>query len=236
MNETHPAETAPASPTPRDPDEPWGMQLAVRYDKNDLSSHRAVCEAAAQAVVSLLADERARGEGAWAADVHHWRRGRIRKLVRRARGIRWERAQEIPGVTVDHHGAQVRAFVPMPARPLPKILDDLQVAGTDFPREDDSSIDESAAQVVIALNPAVKLSSGKAAAQCGHAAQLAWERLVLDHESAKLRAWFDQGWRVLVLDAPTPARWSTLEDAPVRVVDAGLTEVDGPTETARAFW
>ncbi|GAB77148.1 Peptidyl-tRNA hydrolase [Austwickia chelonae] len=236
MNETHHVENAPTPETPRDPDEPWGMQLAVRYDKNALAGHRAVCEAAAQAVVTLLADARSRGDGPWAAEVHHWRRGRIRKLVRRARGVRWERAQELPGVTVTHDGAQVRAFVPMPARPLPKALDDLQVAGTDFPRQDAPPSEDTPAPITIAVNPGVELSSGKAAAQCGHAAQLAWEQLVLSHESTKLQAWHRQGWRVQVLDQPTAELWSSLEDAPVRVIDAGLTEVDGPTETARAFW
>ena len=224
---------------------PWALQIAVRYDKAALPTHRAVCAAAARAVVTLLADERSRGEGEWAPAVHHWRDGRIRKLVRRARGIRWDRCQEIPGVTIEADGAAVRAFVPMPARPLPPALDDLQVSGTEYPRDSTAGDDRPAghgstvdrpAVVTVALHPGVPLTTGKAAAQCGHAAQLAWEELVLSGESELLRAWYEDGWRVRVLDDVTPAEWAALRQAPIHVVDAGFTEVDGPTETTRAWW
>lgn len=240
-------------------DGPWAMQLAVRYDKAALPTHRAVCAAAARAVVSLLAAERARGE--WGPYLRRWRDGRIRKLVRRARGTRWDRCQELPGVTVAQDGAQVRAFVPLPARPLPPALDELQVSGTEFPREAEDSGQEPlgpsstaaapptspealgqsaglgrAPVVTIALRPGLGLTTGKAAAQCGHAAQLAWERLVLDGRSEVLRAWHDDDWRVETLDELAPADWAALDQAPIRVVDAGFTEVDGPTETTRAWW
>lgn len=230
-------------PTLLDPgvaDGPWALQLAVRYDKTALPSHQAVCAAAARAVVTLLADERARGE--WAPYLRRWRDGRIRKLVRRARGVRWDRCQELPGVTVRQDGAQVRAFVPLPARPLPPALDELQVSGTEFPREVDPGAAEPQADqprnpvVTIALRPGLGLTTGKAAAQCGHAAQLAWEHLVLAGDSTLLRAWHDDGWRVAIRDDLTLQDWAALDHAPIRVVDAGFTEVDGPTETTRAWW
>lgn len=254
-------------------DGPWALQLAVRYDKAALPSHRAVCAAAARAVVTLLADERARGE--WAPYLRRWRDGRIRKLVRRARGARWDRCQALPGVTVEQDGAAVRAFVPLPARPLPPALDELQVSGTVFPRERSGTVRPDGHQtppartaaavspaaiaplrtvpspkavalpatvlphdpvVTVALRPGLDLTTGKAAAQCGHAAQLAWEHLVLAGDSDLLRAWRDDDWRVRVLDEVTPADWAVLEQAPIRVIDAGFTEVDGPTETTRAWW
>ncbi len=235
------AELAPAWADLDDPG-PWAMQLALRYDKAALPSHRAVCAAAARAVVTLLADERSRGAGEWAPYVHRWRDGRIRKLARRARGVRWDRVQGLPGVTVVEGAAQVRAFVPRPARPLPPALDDLQVSGTSYPRpegstgeEPDTRQGESAPVVTVALTPYAELTTGKAAAQCGHAAQLAWEDLVLRGEAATLRAWFEDGWRVRVVE-PDEASWQALAGAPISVVDAGYTEVDGPTQTARAWW
>ncbi|MBW3085391.1 hypothetical protein KEM60_01591 [Austwickia sp. TVS 96-490-7B] len=219
---------------------PWAMQLAVRYDKQALPCQVAVCEAAAQAVVTLLADARSRQDGAWAPAVRRWRDGRIRKLVRRARGQRWDRVQEVPGVTVEHRGASVRACVPMPARPLPPLLDALQVSGTSFPATTDTDSiahrDHSPAVVVIALTPLAELTTGKAAAQCGHAAQLVWEHLVRAGASATLRAWHDDQWRVEVRDDLTATQWRDLATAPIQVVDAGYTEVDGPTETTRAWW
>ena len=82
-----------------DPDVPWAMQVALRYDKADLPDEDLVAATAARAVVTLLADHRAR-DGDWSEAVRRWRDGRIRKLVRRARGVRWEHAQAVPGVTV----------------------------------------------------------------------------------------------------------------------------------------
>ncbi len=156
---------------------PWAMQLALRYDPLDLPSHTRVCAAAARAVVSLLADERSRGGGEWAPYVRRWRDGRIRKLARRARGVRWDRVQELPGLTVVEGPAQVRAFVPRPARPLPDDLNALQVSGTAYPRssrasevpslngQDGRAVDRPAPVVVLALTPYAELSTGKAAAQ-----------------------------------------------------------------------
>lgn len=235
---------------------PWALQLAVRYDKKALPAHVAVCAAAARAVVTLLADERARG--AWAPYLRRWRDGRIRKLVRRARGARWERCQTWPGVSIEEEGAEVRAFVPLPARPLPPELEELQVSGTQFPRgpvatwadgghpgapasrpgEDSADVAGGAGArvITVALRPGLDLTTGKAAAQCAHAAQLAWEQLVLSGESDLLRAWHDDGWRVRVLDELSSEQWAGWNEAPIRVVDAGFTEVDGPTETTRARW
>lgn len=241
----------------------WGMQLAVRYDKQRLPTHLEVCAASARAVVCLLSDPRSQGDGPWAAHVQRWRHGRIRKLVRRARGIRWEQAQELPGITVgDGPGqrAQVRAFVPAPVRPLPPEIDKLQVSGTNFPRESESpespeppepaagALTESAASapaepdppalaepvVTIALTPHATLSTGKAAAQCGHAAQLAWEALSRTDPATTAR-WLADDARVRVIE-PDARTWRRLAKVPIRVVDAGLTEVSGPTESARAWW
>lgn len=220
-------------------DGPWAVQIAVRYDKAALPSHSAVCAAAARAVVTLLADERSRGDGPWAPAVRRWRDGRIRKLVRRARGARWNRVQDLPGVTIEEDGAQVRAFVPLPARPLPPALEELQVSGTAYPRLEPGAppgADRRPAVVMVAVSPHIDVSTGKAAAQCAHAAQLAWEHLVRQGASETLKRWYDDEWRVSVLDDVTRPQWEALESAPVHVVDAGFTEVDGPTETTRAWW
>lgn len=112
---------------------PWGMQIAVRYDKVHPPRRIDVAEAAARAVVSLLASPAAAPGGPWNPAVDYWRDGRIRKLVRRARGKRWEEVQGIDGVTVTQDGpagwgqAAARAFVPGPVRPLPGALAKTQV-------------------------------------------------------------------------------------------------------------
>lgn len=139
---------APVSPLtaladgPVDPAAPWGMQIAVHYDKVHPARRVDVAEAAARAVVALLAGPEAATGGPWHEAVAHWRDGRIRKLVRRARGRRWEEVGALPGVTITQDGptgwapAQARALVPGPVRPLPPALAKTQVEGTHFPHGD----------------------------------------------------------------------------------------------------
>lgn len=220
------------------------MQLVVMRDRHRPARRVDVCEAAARAVVTLLDDPRAAEGGPWYPAVKHWNDRRIRKLVRRADGKRWDDVQLLDGVTVHQDApepdgtgpeddvesgpAEVRAFVPAPVKPLPKALDKLQVSGTHFPDVGvSSSVD---AVVTIEINPGIEITSGKAAAQCGHAAQIAREQM--DPET--LRQWRDDGFRVRVTTPPA-AIWA-VGGRPVSITDAGFTELDGPTETARAYW
>ncbi|SDM94296.1 peptidyl-tRNA hydrolase [Actinomyces ruminicola] len=239
------------------------MQIAVHYDKVHPPRRIDVAEASARAVVALLAAPEAAPGGAWHEAVEYWRDGRIRKLVRRARGRRWEEIQELPGVTVAQAGpagwgsAEARALVPGPVRPLPPALAKTQVEGTHFPHGDElppppaaitaavakapdagrgitltsASVSEQAL-VTVEVTPLEEMTSGKLCAQVAHAAQLAWEspRLPADLR----RRWAAQGFRVRVA-FPSAQPWRT-QKRPVSVVDAGFTELDGPTETTRAFW
>lgn len=213
------------------PPVPWAMQLVVLRDRHHDQREVDVCETAARAVVALVDDERSRPGGPWHEAVAHWTRGgRIRKLVRRADGKRWDDVQALPGVTVadEPTDTAVRAFVPAPAHPLPKVLDKLQVGGTTF--ETGGASEAPDAHVVIEVSPLAGMTSGKKAAQCGHAAQLAYDAM----DTATRDAWRAEGFRVRVT-TPTRDAWAQ-EQAQVSVVDAGYTELDGPTETARAVW
>ena len=219
-------------------DVPWAMQLVVFRDRGRPAREVDVAEAAARAVVMLLADDRSAPGGPWHEAVRTWRDVQIRKLVRRADGKRWEDAQALPGVTVaqkalttaaDEHGtAAVRAFVPAPVQPLPKQLHKLQVSGTQFPADGRSCTEHAVVAVEVA--PGLGISSGKLAAQCGHAAQLAWEQMPDDVRER----WRADGFRVRVV-FPSEGEWEAAQ-RPVTVTDAGLTELDGPTDTTRAAW
>ncbi|WP_080463240.1 peptidyl-tRNA hydrolase [Actinomyces gaoshouyii] len=240
------------------------MQIAVRYDKVAPPRSIDVAEAAARAVVRLLADPRSAPGGTWAQEVGYWRDGRIRKLVRRTRGKRWEEVQELPGLTVEQGGplgwgrAAARAFVPGPVRPLPQPLAKTQVEGTHFPDgaalppppaaitaalgKDPASAPQrialgaesasSGALVIIEVTPLHEMTSGKLCAQAAHAAQLAWESAAMPE--ALREAWAADGFRVRI-ERPDRAAWEAAS-RPVSVVDAGFTELDGPTETTRAHW
>lgn len=214
------------------------MQLVIERRKSDPANHIDVLEAAGSAVVRLLDDPRVTGpQGDWAEAVAHWRAGWIRKVARRAENKRWDDVQAIDGVTVVSGTAAVRALVPGPVAPLPPQVRKLQVGGTELPRRFDSR--QTATVVTVELNPDVELSTGKAAAQTGHAAQLAYERLTVlaaadSHAAEMLDAWRADAFRIRVV-IPTSQHWASA-NRPVRVVDAGFTEIAPQTETSRAFW
>ena len=219
---------------PDDHDIPWAMQLVVHRDRQSPARQVDVAEAAASAVVTLLADPRSAPGGPWYPAVKHWRDARIRKLVRRADGKRWTDVQDLDGVTVtraatgEFGAAAVRAFVPGPVKPLPKELNKLQVSGTSFPDDGASNVTE--AMVTVEVRPGLEMSSGKLAAQCAHAAQLAWEAM----SETERERWRADDFRVRV-ECPSAEEWA-VATRPIAVVDAGLTELDGPTETTRVWW
>jgi peptidyl-tRNA hydrolase len=200
---------------------PWAMQVVVRVEKNEPPSHLVVCEAAATAVITLLADPRSAPGGDWHEAVTTWESRRIRKVVRRARGARWDALGALPGVLVDHEGAPARAFPPGPVTEVPPEIAKLQVGGTDLEREEEPKPPPAPPYALIALNPGVTMTTGKAAAQCGHAAHLL------------LRAsgpW--PGLGVRVVEASDWPR--TVAGADTVVRDGGFTEVAPGTMTAAA--
>lgn len=208
---------------------PWALQLVLRDERADRASHLAACEAVARAVVRLLDDGRSAPGGSWHERVAGWDGGPIRKVVRRARGVRFTATDGLEGIEVRHRGAQVRAFVPAPVDRLPAELARLQVGGTELPE-----LGEPAPLVpgglVVALTPLARLSTGKAAAQSGHAAHLA--RRLLD--DAALDRWRATGFAVRVL-APDEDGWRrAVRAATVMVRDGGYTEVVPGTVTAVA--
>lgn len=232
----HGAGEADQHTEPSEHDVPWAMQLAIFRDRENPASHIDVCEAAATATVSLLADERAEHE--WAEPIEHWRGIDIRKVARRADGKRWEDVQALPGVTAGHPcdtsgpadahpAAWVRAFVPGPVNAVPRAIAKLQVGHTTFPDRGPSKATN--AIVRIGVGPGLGMTTGKTAAQCAHAAQRAWETMP---RSVK-EAWAADAYRVSVREL-TPQQWA--QDWPVRITDAGFTELDGPTQTTVAGW
>lgn len=202
-------------------DDAWAMQLVVRVEKTAPPAHLAVCEAAAMAAVTLLADPRSAPGGEWHEAVAGWESRRIRKVVRRARGARWSALDALPGVLVDHEGAPARAFAPGPVAAVPPEIAKLQVGGTDLEREDEPKPPPAPPYALVSLNPGVTMTTGKAAAQSGHAAHLLLRRL---------GAW--PGLRVRVTEADDWPRAVAEADAVVR--DGGFTEVAPGTMTAVA--
>ncbi|CAL9604820.1 hypothetical protein SUDANB108_05530 [Streptomyces sp. enrichment culture] len=209
-----------SDPSARDAAPQFVLPLVVRIERADPPARTDALETAARAVLTILADERSSGDGVWARAMRDWQDARIRKVVRRARGAEWRRAGVLPGITVTGTSAEVRVFPPVPLDGWPKDLARLQVSGTDL---DDPRApgDADPAAPVLWLNPGLDMSAGKAMAQAGHAAQLAWWEL----SDAERAAWQGAGFPLAVRTAD-PARWPELTGSGLPLVrDAGFTEI-----------
>ncbi|TQJ90656.1 aminoacyl-tRNA hydrolase [Streptomyces sp. SLBN-31] len=205
---------------PRDEAPQFVLPLVVRVEKAAPPARTDALETAARAVLVMLADERSVGEGEWAQVVRDWQDARIRKVVRRARGAEWRRAEALDGITVAGKSAEVRVFPPVPLDGWPKDLARLQVSGTEL--DDPEPVERAGPEVpVLWMNPELGMSAGKAMAQAGHGAQLAWWELS-DEERA---VWRDAGFPLAVRTAE-PGRWRELTGSGLPLVrDAGFTEI-----------
>ncbi|MGW3263231.1 peptidyl-tRNA hydrolase [Streptomyces sp. NPDC001056] len=206
--------------SPRDEAPQFVLPLVVRIERDAPPARTDALETSARAVLTLLGDERALGDGEWAEAVRNWEDARIRKVVRRARGAEWRRAGTLPGITVTGKSAEVRVFPPIPLDGWPKDLARLQVSGTDLD-DPEPPLDADRAGPVLWLNPGLAMSAGKAMAQTGHGAQLAWWALPEESRTA----WRDAGYPLSVRTA-TPAEWTRLTHSGLPLVrDAGFTEI-----------
>ena len=220
-------------------DVPWALQVVVRVERDPAPQHLGVLRATASAVVLALdtftgadADEDVR------ARTERWRSGPIRKVVRRARGAGWTRQLAVPGVFVraasDGAGAEVSPGVDVAVH-VPGRVDEvhpevarLQVGGLTL--EDTGPVAAADAPVELVLNPHVPMTTGKAAAQVGHAAQLVLESVPVDVAAG----WVADGAPVRVRPGRTDEWDALLAAAPVVVQDGGFTEVEPGTVTVVA--
>ncbi|MFI1356691.1 peptidyl-tRNA hydrolase [Streptomyces sp. NPDC020898] len=209
-----------SEPSARDHAPQFVLPLVARIEKGGPPARTDALETAARAVLAILGDERSAGEGEWAQVMRDWQDARIRKVVRRARGAEWRRAEALPGITVTGKAAEVRVFPPVPLDGWPKDLARLQVSGTDLD-DPEPPLDADPAVPVLWLNPGLEMSAGKAMAQAGHGAQLAWWELSDEARAA----WRDAGHPLAVRSAD-PDRWRELTASGLPLVrDAGFTEI-----------
>lgn len=207
------------------------LPLVVRIEKAEPPARTDALETAARAVLCVLSDERSRDEGEWAQAMRDWQDARIRKVVRRARGAEWRKASALPGITVTGRTAEVRVFPPVPLDGWPKELAKLQVSGTDLDDPEPPAAPDLTAPVLW-LSPQLEMSAGKAMAQAGHGAQLAWWEL----SDADRKAWREAGFSLSVRTAKA-ADWPGLTGSGLPVVhDAGFTEIaPGKTLVVEGF-
>ncbi len=208
----------------RDSGRQFALPLVIRVERATPPTRTDALEAAARAVLWFLADPRVTGvdgaDGEWSAAARAWQDARIRKVVRRARGTAWERAAALPGITVVHGTAQLRVFPPVPVDDWPQELAKLQVSGTDL-EDPEPPAAPAAGTPALWLNPELPMTAGKAMAQAGHGAQLAWWGLSSSTRSDWKAREFDCAVRVASRE-----RWAELVASGLPVVrDGGFTEV-----------
>jgi peptidyl-tRNA hydrolase len=212
----------------RDEGRQFALPLVVRVERGAEPGRTDALEGAARAVLMFLADPRVtEADGEWAEAARAWADTRIRKVVRRARGAAWERAQALPGITVTQRSpgaqrsAEVRVYPPVPVDDWPADLARLQVSGTDF-ADPEPPGEPGAGTPVLWLNPGLPMTAGKAMAQAGHGAQLLWWGLGPRDRSQ----WAELDFDLAVRTAASREQWAGLLVSGLPVVtDGGFTEV-----------
>lgn len=224
------------------PESVRAMPLILRMEREAVPSRTALLEAAASAALAVCLDERSQPGGPWHPEVALWMAGRIRKVTRRARGAHWGAVTDLPGITVEHHGAEVRALLPQRVVDTSRTVTRLQVGGTDVPADDPGPPPDGLP--VLWLPPDLAMTVGKAAAQVGHATMLLASLLAAEGRIAELDCWAARGCPCAVRTA-SPTRWVALaagerpdrawqERRILAVRDAGFTEVAPGTITVAA--
>lgn len=206
--------------------EPMGelvLPMVVRIERDDPPARADALEAAARAVLLLLTADRPE----WRPAVAAWDAQRIRKVVRRARGADWRRAESVDGLDAPWRSARLRVYPPIPIDGWPPELARLQVGGTNLDEPAPPAAPPRGTPLVL-LTPHAPMSTGKAMAQAAHAAQLGWRTLGRRDRDR----WSDAGFPIAVRDA-TPAQWAAAIGRGAAVVhDGGFTEVVPGTATA----
>ena len=201
------------------------LPLVVRIERADPPTRTDALEAAVRAVLTMIPSD----EPDWRSAIDAWDGSRIRKVVRRARGADWRRAESVPGITIEHRTAQVRVYPPLPVDVWPPELARLQVGGTELSDPHPSALPDARVPWTL-MSADLELSAGKAMAQAGHAAQLGWRAM----RARARRRWQEDQFRCSVRTA-TPQLWqAVLRSRVPKVRDAGFTEV-APGSVTAAF-
>lgn len=208
---------------PVDPAQVQAMAMVLHLPKAQPPRRSALLAAAATACAALCLDERVGVDGPWEQPYLAWKRTRIRKVARRARGAHWAAANDVAGLVAEVDGAQAMALVPGPVGELDPRIKRLQIGGTDLAH--DQPADPEPGLPVLWVAADLGMTLGKAAAQVGHASMLLAGAMPVEDAYA----WSSAGFRCAVREADAQ-RWAQLgtlvgQGKAVAVRDAGFTEV-----------
>ncbi|WIM67263.1 peptidyl-tRNA hydrolase [Corynebacterium breve] len=215
---------------PSDPATVQAMQIALHIPKTDPPRRNDLLVAAAQSVVAVCLAPEAVTDSQWHARLEQWYGHLIRKIARRGRNLAWRAVQSTPGITAQWGSAEARAFLPSAVSEVPTEVRKLQIQGTDLPLHEDSDINPT--WPTIAVNRALSMTVGKAAAQVGHASMLYAARM----PATIIVPWAEQGFPLNVVEA-APELFDDAVNHPQSVVvrDAGFTEIAPNSITTATF-
>lgn len=230
-------------------DDVRAMPLILRMERSAPPSWHAALAAAASAAAAICLDPRVAPGGPWHDAVADYCAGHIRKVTRRARGAHWAAVQDLPGVTVDLDGTQVRALLPGRVAELDPRVSRLQVGGTDAPVDTAPDwarlgVPDPMGALQLWLPPEPAMTLGKSMAQAGHAGMIAAALLAgADGDPDALDAWAAGGRPVVAhgrtgdwpaLSARVNAAGGWTDEHLIAVRDAGFTEIPAGTVTVIA--
>lgn len=216
------------SDQPRDEDQDrpetvQAMQIALHVPKSTPPRRDELLEAAAIAVVKVCLDSRVSTDPEFRASLTNWYDHLIRKVTRRARNKNWQVAQTVPGVTAEVGSAQARAFLPSAVSEVPPEIRKLQISGTELPQSESRELTAAGGDLPrIYIDAGLSMTTGKAAAQVGHASML----LAANQNFEWVRRWAERDFALHVLEIDSVLFHSLAQNpAAVAVHDAGFTEV-----------
>lgn len=218
---------SPEDQTNRATAQQFTLPVIVRKEKTVPTSYLHAVGALADALTQLFGREENYKSADWEEPLRAWLAGSFRKVVRHARGAKWEALKNHPHIHGRSGTAEVILLTPHLNGEPPTHVKQLQVAGLTL---DGSTVTYAEAAtrfrgepLNIAVNTELDMSHGKQFAQIGHGIQLAIQHgLVDDSWVENIRPIMLRPWD----DKPAEA---------VTVVDAGFTEIAPGSETVKAW-
>lgn len=206
---------------------PWAMQCIVK-DAKDFNSLQ-LAHAMAVAVASFLDSIE---PGTPRAEAHaRWMKGRIRKILRRAKNSTWEAVQAEDGETYEIDGVHLRILTPTAMDAIPKTVSKCQVSHLSTLENTVATHGSPLPYLKIYTNRSLNMSAPKAAVAAAHVAQLMAMKLTPEDYAA----WKNDSFALTVSSLGTLGNFEEAM-ATVTVHDAGLTEVTPGSITAIGLW
>lgn len=199
----------------------------VRNPKDDsLPPEKLILQASATALSQLLLSEDKDVQDS----LKQWFEGRIRKIVKRAKGISWDKvaALDVPHFKANFEGVEVMVFAPMRVSQQPKELKKLQVSGLDSEDKFPANLGNRGHRCLnVTVDEKLGMTTGKLTAQVGHAVQL----FMMYANESSVQRWLSHG---SVIKVTRSTEMPDVELVDIVVHDAGLTEVPSGSLTATA--